>query len=249
MRYYTYGVGAQLVMELEIAGAVGKIIHDGADIIHLDLITGESLMIHLIDSAIPVYEIRHLIRGNTQGGHHTLFILWADMLLPDHGSRMRIEDWHEAFLSIYGGRIYAYKIYMEQLYVFPVEFHTMNYSFERVTHYGAPLDVGRLHCSTVETTLRQLHGTWRIATFDGDPDAYYRQRAEAIGRQLPVLLQNAYTLLEIQPGVDRLTVKTAYRELARRFHPDLNTNLTDAHEKMQELNQAYAAIMRALDAQ
>ncbi|HRF97849.1 MAG TPA: hypothetical protein PLZ51_21725, partial [Aggregatilineales bacterium] len=75
MRTLTYYVGAHLVNELSIAGAVDEILHDGRDIIHVRLITGESLMIHLIDSSIPTYEIKHILRDNTKMAHNTLFIL------------------------------------------------------------------------------------------------------------------------------------------------------------------------------
>lgn len=246
MRFYTYNVGAQLVRELEIAGAVGEIIHDGSDIIHLDLTTGESLMIHLIDSYIPLYEIKHILKANTDAGHHTLFILWCDMLLPDHGTRCRLEDWHEGLLAVYDGCIYAYKIYMERLFVFPVYFDKQYYRVERITRYGDPLDVGAIATGKVTTHLEALHGQWRVATFGGDPSAYYRQKAEDEGRPLTSALQEYYALLRIEPGADLGTIKKAYRDLARQYHPDVNVS-DEATDMMQAINRAYDAILKALE--
>lgn len=245
MRTFTYYVGAYLVNELSIAGAVDEILHDGRDIIHVRLIDGESLMIHLIDSGIPVYEIKHTLRDNTAMKHNTLFILWCDMLLPDAGSQIMLQDWHQALMDVYSGRIYAYKIYMQRLYIFPVYFDPLPYSQMHTVRYGETIDVGALRCSTVTTPIHGLHGTWRIASFDGDPESYHRQRAERIPKPSSHL-ERYFDLLGIPIGADRETVKRAYRQLARTYHPDLNDN-TLAHQQMLELNIAYAMIIKAID--
>lgn len=245
MRYYTYGVGAALVIELQIAGAVDQIIHDGRDIIHLRLITGEHLMIHLIDSSIPLYEIKNILTKNTAAGHYTLFILWCDMLLPDDGTRVKLQDWHEGFLAAHGGKIYAYKVYMQELFVFPVYFDAIPYMRERVVRYGRTVDLGGLVCGMVDTRLHGLAGTWRVANYGGDPDMYYRQRAQAQHHLMPDVLRAAYILLEVKPGADRATIKQAYRALARRYHPDLNPD-SGSTKQMQEINQAYNRILVAL---
>ena len=56
-----------------------------------------------------------------------------------------------------------------------------------------------------------------------------------------------YKVLGISPDATDEQVKDAYRELARKYHPDnfVNNPLSDlAGEKMQEINSAYDAIMR-----
>lgn len=248
MRYQTYGVGAALVFELEIAGAVKRILHDGRDIIHLELINNHSLMIHLIDSSIPVYEIRQTLARNTNDGHYTLFILWADLLLPDEGAVIPLEDWHEALLTLNGGKIYAYKVFMERLYIFPVYFDPIPYRTTRRIRYGDPLDVGGLQTHMLETSAEGINGTWRIAGFEGDPDAYFRQRAEEIGRPFESALQGYYDLLGVAPGTPMPQIKVAYRALARQYHPDLSGH-EDSTAKMQEINRAYAVIIKALEAE
>jgi hypothetical protein len=246
MRYYTYSVGAFLVGELDIAGAVDKIIHDGRDIIHLRLISGEHLMIHLIDSPIPLYEINNTLTKNTAEGYHTLFILWSDMLLPDHGRRVLLEDWHRALLALYDDKIYAYKIYMQRLYVFPVHFDAGNYTQYHTVRYGEALDVGGLRCYQAEVNMAGLTGTYRVTAFDGDPDAYHRERARKLD-DAPDDLARYFAVLEVAPSADRATIKTAFREKARQYHPDLNGDDPDAHDKMQALNRAYEMILKARD--
>lgn len=60
-------------------------------------------------------------------------------------------------------------------------------------------------------------------------------------------MQNPYEVLGIQPTATDDEVKAAYRELAKKYHPDNYSNnpLSDlAEEKMQEINEAYDAIIR-----
>lgn len=60
-------------------------------------------------------------------------------------------------------------------------------------------------------------------------------------------MQNPYEVLGIQPTATDDEVKVAYRELAKKYHPDNYSNnpLSDlAEEKMQEINEAYDAIIR-----
>lgn len=240
MRFYTYGVGAQLVLELEMAGAVERIVHDGADIIQLKLVGGQSLMVHLIDSGIPLYEIKHTLNANTAAGHHTLFILWSDMLLPDHATPVLLKDWHRGLMALSGGCIYAYKVYMEKLTIFPIYFDP--YGLRHITRFGAALDVGALRCGVAKPRLHGLTGTWYVATFTGDPEAYHRQwAAGATGA-----LAEHYALLQVEPGVDKTALKAAYRRLARLYHPDVNAT-DDAHQRMQAINRAYAVLLQEIE--
>ena len=60
-------------------------------------------------------------------------------------------------------------------------------------------------------------------------------------------MKDPYEILGIQPSATDEEVKNAYRELARKYHPDnyANNPLSDlAQEKMQEINEAYDAIVR-----
>ena len=55
-------------------------------------------------------------------------------------------------------------------------------------------------------------------------------------------MRDPYTVLGVSPSATDEAVKKAYRELARKYHPDnyQNNPLADlAEEKMKEINEAY----------
>jgi len=56
-------------------------------------------------------------------------------------------------------------------------------------------------------------------------------------------VDNARTLLGISKHATAEDTKTKYRELAKIWHPDINSH-EEAHIKMQEINKAYALLMK-----
>ncbi|MBR3972224.1 MAG: DnaJ domain-containing protein [Ruminococcus sp.] len=59
--------------------------------------------------------------------------------------------------------------------------------------------------------------------------------------------KNPYTILGVKEDATDEQIKVAYRELAKKYHPDnyQNSPLKDlANEKMQEINEAYDEIQR-----
>ena len=64
-------------------------------------------------------------------------------------------------------------------------------------------------------------------------------------------MKDPYEVLGVARNASEEEIKAAYRELARKYHPDQydNNPLSDlAQEKMQEINEAYDTIIRALHA-
>ena len=62
-----------------------------------------------------------------------------------------------------------------------------------------------------------------------------------------MLTKDSYDILGVSPSASDEEVKKAYRELAKKFHPDLHTNnpLAElAQEKFTEVQEAYDTVMR-----
>ncbi|MGF1486293.1 MAG: J domain-containing protein [Prochloraceae cyanobacterium] len=55
----------------------------------------------------------------------------------------------------------------------------------------------------------------------------------------PVDLEKSYKALKIKKGATLDEIKSAYRKLARRYHPDLNPKNRKAEARFREITQAY----------
>lgn len=53
---------------------------------------------------------------------------------------------------------------------------------------------------------------------------------------------NHWAVLGLTPGADAASLKRAFRQLARRWHPDLNGNDPHAEEQFKAVNEAYAVL-------
>jgi curved DNA-binding protein CbpA len=74
------------------------------------------------------------------------------------------------------------------------------------------------------------------------------QKQTLAGKRSQYECTDPYKVLGIQSNATDDEVKTAYREMARKYHPDnyANNPLSDlAQEKMQEINEAYDMIIRS----
>ena len=68
----------------------------------------------------------------------------------------------------------------------------------------------------------------------------------------PDKVAQAYAALEIKPGADFATVKSQYRNMMRKYHPDHHTGSPEkekaAHELTQKLTEAYKLLEERLRA-
>lgn len=67
--------------------------------------------------------------------------------------------------------------------------------------------------------------------------------------EAPITIERAYRVLNVAPDASALAIKHAYRELLKRWHPDLQQAGTTAHaestEMSRRINEAYALIQHA----
>lgn len=247
MRFDVHKVRTYLVNELNDAtSTVAGVRHDGTDLVLVDLMTGESVMIYLIERLLPVNEIKDTLNENTTRNIHTLFVLWADMLLPQENSTYLPEEWMEVLLTLYNGKIYGYDSYGPYASVFPVFFKPTT-SFEYFVTYGDAIQASHLHCDYVHVDTRFLKGFWRLADFAERVQHSTGSEAKAGKQRTPLHTQrntlSAYfAVLELKPDADRAAVRAAYYKLARRYHPDVSPS-PDSTTRMQQINEAYQRIM------
>ena len=236
-RYETAYASAYAVNGLIDHGVLDHMLHNGGDIVLFATPQGQRVSLHFIESALPVYEIRKTLSDNGSKGIYTLFLLWSDMMLPQHGQVYRADDWMEALYSLYNDCIYAYDQIDSESFLFPVYFR--GESQLRHIEYGTTVRFPQLTCREVHTHLPGLNDRWRVADFGGIHGRAHDPRASAV---FSAALDEHYVILGVAPEDDRETIKRAYRLLARRYHPDLNAS-PEAHEQMQRVNEAYQAIL------
>ncbi|MGN1303720.1 MAG: DnaJ domain-containing protein, partial [Oscillospiraceae bacterium] len=51
-----------------------------------------------------------------------------------------------------------------------------------------------------------------------------------------------YEVLGVSKSASEDEIKKAYRQLAKKYHPDLNPNDKSAEEKLKEVNEAYGVL-------
>jgi hypothetical protein len=247
VRTETYHCGEYLLQGLWQTDQIARVIHDGGDIILFQRPTGEKVSIHLIESGIELYEIRKTLYENAEKGIYTLFMLWGTMMVPPQGKYFRMDDWMEGFLALNNGSTYAYDILQGGYYLYPVYFRGTGDI--RLTEYGRTITFRNLTCRIRETHLPGFADTWMVADFMGVDEKHEEPEAPPIFEEIEVtMLTKYYVILGAREGDDVDAIKQAYRTKARELHPDTNP-APDATEQMTQLNEAYAKILRALEAE
>src|ERR1700675_3461358 len=54
-----------------------------------------------------------------------------------------------------------------------------------------------------------------------------------------------YKVIGVERGATEPEIRSAYRKLARKFHPDVNPNNKDAEARFKEINEAYQVLSDA----
>ncbi len=240
MRHETYHAGEILINRIRQSGALKRVLHDGGDIILWENVAGQRISVHLIESGIPLYEIRNIVQANTRDGIYTLFLLWAAMMLPEHGKNYRMDDWMDGFMALGGGRVYGYDILESEVYLFSIFLHGEGKL--RRAEWGCPVRAGFIETLQLENLIPGLSGVAWVARFE-QPRV---TPEDVLNNTQPMNeLDAAYALLGVTGQDEADVVRQAYYVLARKYHPDANPS-EEATDAMQRINAAYARVMGIL---
>ena len=78
---------------------------------------------------------------------------------------------------------------------------------------------------------------------DASTSPPYRRRE---GRETEA--DKAMAVLGLKPPLTRSAVKTRYKELAKRHHPDVSLSSQESADKIRDINHAYKILMDSLAA-
>ena len=57
-------------------------------------------------------------------------------------------------------------------------------------------------------------------------------------------MQDPYRVLGVSQTASEDEIKKAYRNLAKKYHPDVNNGSAEAEARMKEVNEAYSTVMK-----
>jgi hypothetical protein len=234
-----------IIQELHKLPTIERVWDDGTDLVVGTFQSGQRVMFYLVDYYMSLHEIQKTLENHQQKGFHTLFLFWADMLLPNDGERYIPDSWMQALLSLYGDKIYGYDVSSTDVFIFPVHFRPQPPHPDRFIRWGKTIRMQDLRTDTIHIESVHLKGQFRIADFARRVRSSTSEESTSQGTfsfAVRTPLGAYYDLLNIQPDATPEVVRRAYRELARQYHPDLNPS-PDATAKMQAINQAYQQIM------
>jgi DnaJ-domain-containing protein 1 len=233
---------------------------------HADMVIstwmGSRLYLYLIPTNPKLRDIKNLLRENGRNSIGTIFIANA-RLLPEDGTTVKLQDWWEALFLLNDGFIYTYKIAEEGLFLSHVHFTPSNAKDEfRCWHFDE-FKVENLSVRKREINLGNIKGTWyigdmvsasykrKINSERAQQQFHYRTKytqevpyegrknvVNGNGREAQLL--KYYNLLGVDDKASEQQIKTAFRQMALRVHPDVSALPREvAHEKIKELNEAY----------
>lgn len=241
LRIHKQRTRAALIRALEAAPGVAAIPDEWEDMVFVETTAGQQVVIYLYDRQIERDEVLQSFHTNTKQGLHTLYILSAAMLLPEHGDIYRPEDWMALLAALHGGKIYSYRVMRLVVDITPAYFRPVGPRFE--VQYGERIDVNGLQCFPVLLDGAEV----LLADFELLQTVAPAPKATAQG--LPMspaapdfYATDPYVVLGLPADADRVTIKATFRELARRYHPDIDAT-PGAKTRMQALNRAYRALM------
>ena len=244
MRFDTHRISAQLVNELQKGRPHLEVTYDGGDLIRVSLESNEIVQIYLIENPITVYEIRGIVAANTAVGVYSCSSCgaicccrcMARAIAPTTG-------WRRCWRCTATRFTPSTLTMARRFYIFPVYFEGTG--AERSIRHGTAIDATQLVGETIITRSPLIAGRLARGELRGAVSRTAKPTRRIRARSSP-RMTIYFQRLGFEAECERAAVKRAYRRLARKYHPDLNTD-PSATMRMQQINEAYQRILEELD--
>lgn len=215
---------------------------------------GAWLNVYLVDKEPRTRDLRATLKENTRCGIGSLFVVSA-ALLPEHGRRLKLDDWQVGFMGMNDGWIYAYSQ------------REAAFALSQV-HFSATGIVDELYCwhlpdfqiETVHVRRRQvqhgLKGEWLVGDIASQAYKrrvnyerqhqrfhYHTKSTRETHRAPSDHLDECYRILNVARSASEREVKIAYRRMALQVHPDVSAlPRWESERRIKEINRAYETI-------
>ena len=212
------------------------------------------LFVYIFRAAPRARLIKAILKQNTKASIGSLFLVNAK-LLPEDGYCGRLRDWQDDLRVINAGAIFAFILEDERPRLIQVNMDETTQRNEVIVWHTLdfPVDAVAVRRRDYQTNIR---GSWVVGDIASASfkrrvsDERARQRFHYRTRQTRPLeageaepISAAYLALEIEVGAGQEAVKEAFRNLARKYHPDVSEHDKDEAEKrFKEVQSAYDRI-------
>lgn len=212
------------------------------------------LYVHVLERAPKPRALRSILKQNTSASIGTLFLVDAE-LLPTDGYVGRITGWQDDLRVMNMGAIYAYDLAKDAIRLIQINYdETMQRNQFIVWHsHEFPCDAVSVRRRDFQTNIR---GSWFIGDIASPRFKrrineerarqrfhYQTKRTQNVDGPPAEQINAAYLALEIEVGAGQEAVKEAFRNLARKYHPDVSEHeKVEAERRFKEVQSAYDQI-------
>lgn len=212
------------------------------------------LFVYILEAPPKPRQIKSALKQNSSASIGSLFLIDAALLPPD-GYCGRLRDWQDDLRVMNMGAIYAFALEEHRLRLIQVNidettqrnqfivWHTLDFPFDAVSvrrrDYQTNIRGSWLIGDIASTKFKR-----RISEERARQRFHYRtKRSQPLETAGAEQINAAYLALEIEVGAGQEAVKEAFRNLARKYHPDVSEHeKEEAEKRFKEVKSAYEQI-------
>ncbi len=226
---------------------------------------GARLYVYLVKKAPKIRDIKNILRDNSRGSIGTIFLV-DRALLPSDDQQTKMLDWYEALSSLNHDFIYTYYLDDNEIKITQAHFSPVNGKEIYRVWYLPEFSIEKVTVRSREVTEGNVRGRWHLGDI-ASPDYKRRMGHERANQRFhyrtkytqdvpkdkrngrthyngnDAQLAKYYQLIGVQKDASEQEIKTAFRQMALKVHPDVSAlPRQEANERIKQLNEAYEYI-------